>query len=261
MTALGKHRPFSGISRQAACIEVSLSVEHVAQLEWQQKSLWDIFASYAPFLTFSIYFKLKGQCVTSWSYSAGLEYSFLIFFWTVLAFWRDSPLKWWVQVSEWASMLAGSIWPVQLWERRHVLHPSPPLTGSYCLTAMSAARNVSPYICTKHGASAGNCRFMPDARPSAGPRHRHLVLSAVSRHDGDFCLLAEWVLEEGNVSKSSCTWTPSVSVAASAAAVPQRAPALGCASTGICRAVQEAGQQCAFSPHRLLSPVCYKASD
>ena len=87
-----------------------------------------------------------------------------------------------------------------------------------------------------------------DARPSTGPRHRHLILPAVSRHDGDFCLCGERVPEEGSIGKRSGTRTPSVAMPASAAAVPWRAPALDCAGAGVCRAVQGAGKRCVFSP-------------
>lgn len=90
-----------------SCLHRSLSVEHVAQLEWQQKSLRDIFASYAPFLIFSIYFKIKGQYVTSSSYSAGLDYNFFF----LLFLLSEEILHWsggYKLVSEWACWQGAS---------------------------------------------------------------------------------------------------------------------------------------------------------
>lgn len=132
------------------------------------------------------------------------------------------------------STLAGSVWPVRLWERRQVLIPFPPLAGSYCPTAKPAAGNVSPRVCAKRGASAGNCRFM-------------LLCQAVSMARAQapdpscgICLRGERVPEEGCVSKCSWARTASVTVPASATAAPWCAPALDCAGTGVCRAVQRA---------------------
>lgn len=126
---------------------------------------------------------------------------------------------------------------MQLWKRRRVLHPLLAATVPQQCQQQGTCPCASAQSAVPQLAIADSCS---NAGPLAGPGRRHLILPAVSRHDGNFCLCGEWVCGEGRISEHSWTWSPSVAMPASPTAVPWRAPALDCAGAGVCRVVQGA---------------------